>query len=37
VAVATGPLPLKTRDAVDVETPARRATSRRVGRRTGAV
>ena len=27
---ATGPLPLKTREAVDVDTPARPATSRRV-------
>jgi hypothetical protein len=33
VASATGPFPLNTRDAVDVDTPARRATSRSVGRR----
>ena len=31
-AAATGPLPLKTREAVDTDTPARSATSRSVGR-----
>ena len=32
VVAATGPLPLKTSEAVDTDTPARSATVRRVGR-----
>jgi hypothetical protein len=32
VVAETGPAPLKTRDAVDTETPARAATAARVGR-----